>query len=200
MIHSLSLKNSKNKKFTVWKADGYLPCKNAKTAIEYYTNSEYHLDYDDQDTMSKLDQFIIEMDDNIKYQKENISFDINVAVTNPRLNGLISQRLSTNMNCSKYSQKMDNWCCLGRFVEESMLKQIKDKLKITTKEIKYTMSKNLNLYWAAKPIKIDNDINITKITYILQVNNGGWIPQWAVEIGLIDQHMIAIFTNHKMDK
>lgn len=186
VIDSLSLKSSKNKKFTVWKATGYLPC-DAKTAIEYYTNPKHFLEYDDDETMSKLDQFMIEMDDDTQV-------DINVAVTNPRLNGLISKRLSTNINCTKYSNKMDNWCCLGRFVTESMLKQIKDKLRITNKEMKYTMSKNLNQYWSAdKSIIINHDIKLTKITYILQVNNGGWIPQWAVEKGLIDQHMIAIF-------
>eukprot|EP01084_Bolivina_argentea_P023006 42811_1 len=195
-IHSLD--DPKNKKFKIWKAVGYLPSLPTKTAIKCYTLPKYHLEYDDLNTMKKLQQFIIEMDNNEEnINNTNTEYDINVAVTNPKINGWISSRLCVNICCSKYSNKMDSYCCFGTFMKDSMLKQLQNTLNITAKEIKNVVSKNLVLYWGAKSVIISTETNqnmkLTEITYILQVNNGGWIPQWAVEMGLIDQHMIVIF-------
>merc|ERR1712233_5404 len=78
-----------------------------------------------------------------------------------------------------------------------MMKELQKKLNITQQDLKHTISKNLNICWMAKPVKFKNIngqiIDLCQITYIVQISNGGWIPQWAVEMGLIDQHMIAIY-------
>ena len=64
-------------------------------------------------------------------------------------------------------------------------------LKVSDNDIKTSIvGKNLSSYIGVTKVE---DSDYTKVTYILQSNNGGWIPQWAVEMGLVDQHMIAIF-------
>eukprot|EP01083_Nonionella_stella_P316107 1144449_1 len=189
-IHSLDDKS--HKKCKLWKAVAYLPCVSPREAIQYYTVPHHHLEWDDMNTIHKLQQFTLQMPPDCESE-----YDINVAVTNPKLNGLISPRLSANIGVSKWSDKMNAYGCFGRFMKPTMMRQLKQQLHITKADMKHTISKNLNLYWGAKPITIDTEngqrISLTEMTYVLQINNGGWIPQWAVEMGLIDQHMILIF-------
>eukprot|EP00483_Globobulimina_turgida_P004667 UN04676 len=118
--------------------------------------------------MQKLQQFLLEFE--MEYE-DDYDYDINVAVTNPKLNGLISSRLSVNIACSKYSDKMDEYCCFGTFMKEAMLKQLQKKLCITAQEMKNVKSKTLNLYWSGKPVQIETEnngnIKLMQITYIL---------------------------------
>jgi len=106
------------------------------------------------------------------------------------MNGLISPRLSVNGAVCKYSDVLGSVCCLARFVPPSMVKQLTSALRLTPRDLSHVVARNLNLCWAARPCE---DSNLVRVTYVLQCNNGGWIPRWAVESGMVDKHLVAIF-------
>jgi len=181
-----SLKDPHHKKHKVWRAVGYIPCSNPREAVDLYSQPPLHLQYDDDATLRKLQRFVIDRSDD-----GDTEYDINVGVTNSKMNGLISPRLSVNGAVCKYSESLGAVCCLARFVPQSMVKQLTGALRVTPRDLTHVVSRNLNLCWAATPCA--EEASLVRVSYVLQCNNGGWIPRWAVESGMVDRHLVAIF-------
>ena len=93
----------------------------------------------------------------------------------------------------KYCKATNEHCTISTFIPNEIVnkKEIKGVLQIKDEDLKTNViGQNLSLYLGVKRVE---KTKYTKVTYILQSNNGGYIPQWVVELGMVDQHMIAIF-------
>merc|ERR1719204_1561816 len=104
---------------------------------------------------------------------------------------MISPRLCVNGGVCKFSEALRSECCLARFMPQSAVKQLTGTLRVTPRDLTHVVSPNLNLCWAARPVAGAD--GLVQVTYVLQCNSGGWIPRWAVESGMVDKHLVAIF-------
>ena len=137
--------------------------------------------------------------DDTKDTNNNLSkMILNVCITTAAAKGWVSPRLFVNIVGIKYSEIMNEWCTISTYFPQTMLNdEYKKLLKLNDKDIKSNvLGENISLYLGVK--QCDENKNYSKVTYLLQSNSGGWIPQWAVEMGMVDQHMVAIFK--KMSK
>ena len=114
---------------------------------------------------------------------------MNVCKTTKAAKGWVSPRIFINLVGIKYCELTNEYCTISTFLPNDM-NHLKPILKVTENDTKINVvGQNISLYLGVTK----TNENYTKVTYILQSNNGGWIPQWAVEMGMVDQHMISIF-------
>ena len=115
---------------------------------------------------------------------------MNVCKTTAAAKGWVSPRIFMNIVGIKYCESTNEYCTISTFLPDDLL-HLKSVLKVSDNDTKTNVvGQNLSVYLGVTKVK---DCDYTKVTYILQSNSGGWIPQWAVEMGMVDQHMIAIF-------
>lgn len=147
---------------------------------------------DNEEKKDALKSDKLEDNDNANNDDLNNKICMNVCKTTAAAKGWVSPRIFMNIVGIKYCKITNEYCTISTFCPDQMLTdQFKKIYKVTDKDLKdFIVGKNLSLYLGVTRIK---DTDYTKVTYILQSNNGGWLPQWAVEMGMVDQHMIAIF-------
>ena len=147
------------------------------------------------------DDDIVEQNDDSKMEpkSESQSADdagpsglcLSVVKTNAAAKGWISPRIFMNVIDVKYDELTQEHYTVGTFIPDEMLdKEMKDTLRVKEDDLNnLVIGRNLSLHLRAK--RVENTV-YSKVVYVLQANNGGWLPQWAVEMGMVDQHMIAI--------
>ena len=196
---------------SIWKIEAYVPEPDTAAIMKYFHCPTQRIQFD-PDVMSKFHHIPISKDEDAKqsdgwrmhltarYSDSAVDIPIkpssnelslSACYTNAAVGGLISPRLCLNIFTVKYNPVTKEHEMVGTYVPDEMMnEEMKDILGVSDEDLSnLVIAKNLSSHLTAK--RVDNS-GYSKIVYILQVNNGGWIPQWAVEIGMVDQHMIAI--------
>ena len=207
---------------SVWKVEAYIPEPDSKAIMRYYNiptlrskfdtdsmSTFYGIPISDESKSDSQNKKDVEQKDDLKTdpvdQHSDSAVDIPMNSELPDPNGLclsvvktiaaakgfISPRIFMNIVNVKYNEMTQEHYTVGTYIPDEMLdEEMKEILQVSDDDLtNLVIGRNLSLRLSAKRME---NTGYSKVVYVLQANNGGWIPQWTVEIGMVDQHMIAI--------